>query len=115
MPPETEKPKEDEDEDADANCVTRRDARASSMRTVLEPFCTRREKVGKGGLSKWTCLRVVCSTDDHPFKFILSGSSSKVLPVPHFLTSESDDVPSQTCNGIFNKAPSDRLKARKVF
>ena len=77
---------------------------------VLEPFCSRGEKVGSGngGSYKWTCR--VCSTDSRTS--ILSGSSSKVLT--HFRTSGPGDV--WICNGILNdKASQSRLKeARQV-
>ena len=85
-----------------------RDARANTIRLVLEPFLSPGEQVSKGGSYKWTCL--VSSTDDHPF--ILSGSSSKVLT--HFQTSGGGEV--QVCNSILNnQASRDRLKeATKV-
>ena len=95
---------EDRDEDADAA----KDGRTSKTTELLEQFCSRAEKISKGGSYRWTCL--VCSTDSRPS--ILSGSSSKVLT--HFLTSGAGDV--RICNGIFNdKASQGRLKeARQV-
>ena len=51
----TEKPDDEDDEDEDADAA--KDGRTSKITEVLEPFCSRGEKVGRGngGSYKWTC------------------------------------------------------------
>ena len=54
-PSATEKPDNEDDKNEDADTVM--DARASTIRTLLEPFCSRGEKVSKGGFYEWTVVK----------------------------------------------------------
>ena len=85
-PSGTEESDAEDNQDCDADADAAKDGRTSKTTEVLKQFCSRGEKISKGGSYRWTCR--VCSTDSCPI--ILSGSSSKVLT--HFWTSGAGEI-----------------------